>query len=169
MNNILHKIITVYYTNYNRDFFFFSFSDWTLFLLSDGRVVWTCRYVLSMTAAVTRTVMQKTVGQRPVWTLPCHLWYGTFLSCVLSRLGNCSLITCATFCSEQAELIVIGPGYDRRGLGPFRWLWRVLESATKATGGGPCGTISGTTHGPNASRGGEANPASQKITCGWPG
>lgn len=39
------------------------------------RAAWTCRSVLSMTAAATRTAMQMTARQRPVWTHLSPLWY----------------------------------------------------------------------------------------------
>lgn len=45
------------------------------FLLSGGRAGWTCRCVLSMTVAATRTAMLRTAGQRPAWTPRSPPWY----------------------------------------------------------------------------------------------
>lgn len=78
-------------------------------------------------------------------------------------------LTCATFSPEQAELIAVRPRHGRGGLGPTGWLRRVLAGAAQVAGRGPGGTGSGPTHGPNAGGGGEADPAPQTLTCGWPG
>lgn len=44
------------------------------FFLLGARAAWTCRCVLSMTVAATKTAMLRTAGQRPAWTRRSHLW-----------------------------------------------------------------------------------------------
>lgn len=152
------------------------------FPLSGGRVEWTSRCVLLMTAAATKTAMPRTAGQRPVWTHRCLLWYEpTETLCgisVISQLFLCHnhvrknppvATSHLPSCAEQAELIVVGPGHCRGGLGSVGWLQRVLAGAAEAAGGSPGGAGSGSTHGPHAGGGGKTNSAAQTLSCGWPG
>lgn len=157
---------------------------WHLRFLPGCRVEWTCRCVLSTTAAVTKTAMQRTPGQRPVWTHRCPLWYARIqlqaLHETLSALSHLfpstaafastkhdiTGLTCATSSPEQAELIAVGPRHGWGGLGPAGWLRRVLAGAAEVAGGGAGGAGSGPTHGPHAGGGGETDPAPQTLTCG---
>lgn len=65
---------------------------------SGARVGWTCRCVLSMTAAVTKTAMLRTAGQRPAWTHHSHLWYETLCYFVFSwRVPVCFSLVSPAF------------------------------------------------------------------------
>lgn len=72
---------------------------WHLRFLPGCRVEWTCRCVLSTTAAVIKTAMQRTPGQRPVWTHRCPLWYARIQLQALHE----TLQPCRT-CSLQLRL-----------------------------------------------------------------
>lgn len=58
-----------------------------------------------MTAAVTKTAMLKTAGQKPAWTHRCHLWYAqpTYSFCVPALVSQLSLLFVITTCDNHID------------------------------------------------------------------
>lgn len=92
------------------------------------RAGWIYKSVLSMTVAATRTAMQMTARQRPVWTHLCPPWYALIPTCALWNPHRAIIIFLQKFSRIKELNVVIKTKSVLWPTGLMVWKWLCVKA-----------------------------------------